>query len=114
MRGYYILDDNDDPVCVDSQTYHDWHSKLSEVNRTGLGFTLAKTESCGVCVSTVYLGSDHGYGSPVPVLWETMVFCEGEADENCERSTSRIEALKVHQRFVEEYIVRPIETKVIQ
>lgn len=53
-----------------------------------------------VQVSTIFLGLDHGFGSAVPVLWETMIF-GGEHDLYQERYTSREEALVGHAEAVE-------------
>lgn len=44
---------------------------------------VAKDESHGVGVSTVFLGLDHNFGSGPPLLFETMVFggkLDGEMD----------------------------------
>lgn len=44
---------------------------------------VAKDESHGVRVSTVFLGLDHSFGSGPPLLFETMVFggkLDGEMD----------------------------------
>jgi hypothetical protein len=100
----FILDENDFPRLVDLTEYYQWQKALPEDIKTGIGFTLALDKVEGVCVSTVYLGIDHGYGNGPPVLWETMVFCEGKNDQDFERSTSRKDALKVHRRFCEKYI----------
>ena len=101
----YILDENDNPIKVDIEAYYRWQRALPEATRTGIGFQLAKTETEKATVSTVYLGFDHGFGyGEKPVLWETMVFCEGENDQDCERATTRAEALEVHQKFCERYI----------
>lgn len=100
----YILDENDCPRLADLQEYYRWQKALPDDIKTGIGFTLARDEVEGVCVSTVYLGIDHGYGDGPPVLWETMVFCEGENDQDCERASNRKEALEVHRRFCEKYI----------
>jgi len=103
MRNY-ILDENDIPKQVELMEYYSWKKSLPDDIQTGIGFTLARDEKDGVCISTVYLGTDHGYGSGPPVLWETMVFCEGDDDQYCERATSRSEALQVHKRFCETYL----------
>jgi hypothetical protein len=100
----YILDENDCPRLAGLTEYYQWKKALPDDIQTGFGFTLACEEAEGVCVSTVYLGADHGYGDGPPVLWETMVFCEGEHDQDFERATSRKDALETHRRFVEKYI----------
>ncbi len=52
-----------------------------------------------VRVSTVFLGLDHAFGGPVPVLWETMIF-GGEHDGYCDRYVSRDDALVGHATAV--------------
>jgi hypothetical protein len=61
----------------------------------------------GVKISTVFLGTDHGFGfgDGPPVLWETMVF-GGEHDEAQERYTSEVEAIAGHARWVA--LVKPV------
>ncbi len=51
-------------------------------------------------VSTVFLGSDHSFGTGgPPVLWETMVFVDG-VDKFQHRWCSRIEAIAGHHSTV--------------
>ena len=50
-------------------------------------------------VSTVFLGIDHGYPGPRPVLYETMVF-RGWADRACERYCTREEARLGHEAML--------------
>jgi hypothetical protein len=50
-------------------------------------------------ISTVFLGLDHGYRSPDPVLWETMIF-GGVHDQLQWRYTSEQEAQAGHFRAV--------------
>lgn len=100
----YILDENDCPKLVTIEQYLDWQETLPEEIRTPMGFRLARDEIEDVLVSTVYLGLDDGFGNGPPVLWETMVFCRGENDQDCERSTSRAEAMEAHKRFCKKYL----------
>lgn len=46
-------------------------------------------------ISTVFLGTDHGFGFGPPVLWETMIF-GGLHDGWSEHATSREGALTMH------------------
>jgi hypothetical protein len=102
---FYILDEQDRPLLVNQTEYDRWHKSLpDDIMKTSFGFTLARDETKGVCVSTVYLGMDHGYGEGLPVLWETMVFTDDERDGYSERATSRSEALESHRKFCEKYI----------
>lgn len=52
-------------------------------------------------VSTVFLGIDHNFGMAhrLPVLWETMVFVDGEGTD-AYRYTSREAAIRGHNRVV--------------
>lgn len=104
MMEKYILDENDCPQLVSIFDYFKWQKSLPEQIRTGIGFRLARTESPQATVSTVYLGSDHGYGEGPPLLWETMVFCDGDNNEDCLRASSREEAMTNHQALVKKYI----------
>ena len=108
MGDRYILDENDQPIAVDCERYLEWHNKIPDDIKTGLGFTLARTVTGNVIISTVFLSIDHRFDfsqEPEPILWETMVFCDGsEHDEECVRATSRSEALANHQLFCSTYI----------
>jgi len=53
-------------------------------------------------ISTVFLAMDHGWRSPVPILFETMIF-GGEHDQYCERYATWEEAEEGHKRAVELY-----------
>lgn len=55
----------------------------------------------GVRVSTVFLGTDHGFAGP-PVLWESMTFGAEPFDQQQERYTSYADALAGHRRWVEQ------------
>jgi hypothetical protein len=35
---------------------------------------VAETRTCGVCVSTVFLGLDHGFGDGPPQIFQTIIF----------------------------------------
>lgn len=58
-------------------------------------------------VSTVFLGMDHGWSSPVPILYETMVFSdqrsvEGHSDLDMRRYATRSEAILGHKEIVKQ------------
>ena len=50
-------------------------------------------------VSTVFLGLDHSFGGPAPILFETMIF-GGPHDQYRERHTTYEEAEEGHLRAV--------------
>ena len=55
----------------------------------------------GRLVSTVYLGINHNYGEGEPLIFETMIFPEGEWQEDyCERYATKAQALEGHERAV--------------
>ena len=58
-----------------------------------------------VRVSTVFLGLDHSFGGPRPILFETMAFVDNK-DVGCERYSTWAEAKAGHQRWVKK-IFRP-------
>lgn len=98
---YYKLDSDNHPVETDMTGYYEWYRTLPEETRTGIGFTVALTERDGVTVSTVFLGMDHAYHGPPPVLWETMIF-GGERDMECQRYSSQSSAVAGHARTCKE------------
>jgi hypothetical protein len=52
-------------------------------------------------VSTVWLGADHNFGGVgAPLIFETMVFGEGEADEETHRWCTEAEAVAGHEQVV--------------
>lgn len=52
----------------------------------------------GVLVSTVWLGLNHNWGQGKPLIFETMVFTEGMAEEYQERYCTEEEARKGHRK----------------
>lgn len=100
---YYILDENNQPKKTGMYEYYDWKESLPEETQTGMGVQIDRTERGGVSVSTVYLGLDHGWMQPAPVLWETMVF-GGEHDRHCERWMSHEDAVNGHKKVCEVYL----------
>lgn len=59
-------------------------------------------------VSTVFLGLDHSFVSAphYPLLFETMIFTDGRAEDYQERCSTWMEAEMQHQRTVEMVINR--------
>lgn len=89
MSRYYRLDEQNKPVPCGLM---DW-GRATEIGQK----RVALDESDDVQVSTVFLGLDHSFGGPVPVLWETMIF-GGEHDQYCDRYTSHTDALEGHKK----------------
>lgn len=91
---YFIFDEQKKPVAVSFEEWLKWRKKQPEDY-----YRVASTDVKGKTVSTVFLhGIDHSYDGGKPVLWETMIFPEGDY---CERYTSYEDALKGHQQAVE-------------
>ncbi len=99
----YILDDTDEVVeCLDTIVWSQWFEQNR--SRRIIGRTYIQLNP-DIFVSTVFLATDHGLGRPQdkPVLWETLVFgMEGELEDECERYTSKEEAVKGHLKLVDE------------
>jgi hypothetical protein len=55
-----------------------------------------QTEIPGGMVSTVFLGLDHNFGGGPPILFETMIFCDGEGSGECWRCSTWLEAEQQH------------------
>jgi hypothetical protein len=92
----YILNADGDPVPVDLLTWAAWFEDVAQIAHRRIART---TLPDGRLVSTVFLGLDHRYGDGPPLLFETMVFRDGE-EEACDRYTTRAEALAGHARIV--------------
>jgi len=96
----YILDDKGNPVlCEDTVEWGTWFEKHTP--RRILGRTHITSD---IYVSTVFLATDHGLGilGSKPVLWETMVFgMKGDLADECERYTSREDAIRGHIEMVD-------------
>jgi hypothetical protein len=90
----YILDDNGNPQP--EPDLMKWAMWFETANRRVAETVIGKTR-----VSTVFLGLDHSFSSPSPVLWETMVF-GGTLDQEQNRcSGSKEQAEAMHQDMVD-------------
>jgi len=90
MPGQYILDENGNPVLeTDLMKWGAWmeHRNLRSI--------ASDTLPDGTLVSTIFLGFDHSWDAPPPVLWETMVF-GGEHDQFQDRYSSLEDAKAGH------------------
>lgn len=64
--------------------------------------TVAQTEIGATVISTIFLGLDHRHvGEGPPILFETMVFVDGEASDYMRRCSTWLEAEAQHARAVE-------------
>lgn len=105
MRGYtYILNENHIPIpCDDQMEWGAWMKLPFEATRR-----VAQTTVDKYWISTVFLGLDHGTAwitgvDGPPVLFETMVQCNGQwTDEQHRYSTWEL-ALEGHRGMVAKY-----------
>jgi hypothetical protein len=102
MSDRYILDNSHRPVpCEDLRTWARWMETADRV--------VAKTTVReGLDVSTVFLGLDHRFGPGTPLLFETMVFRDGDGGDE-ERYATWDEAVAGHQRLVELVTQEPVD-----
>lgn len=96
MTDKYVLDQNGNPRPEpDLYKWGRWMQNADD--------RVVKLEEVGTySISTVFLGLDHSFGGPTPVLWETMVFGEGEMSGEMNRCAgSREQAEAMHHQMVE-------------
>jgi len=62
--------------------------------------TVAKDSKGDINVSTVFVGLDHSFGGPEPLLFETMIF-GGEHDQDCDRYPTWEKAESGHKAMCE-------------
>lgn len=61
--------------------------------------TMLHRDGVKLWISTVFLGTDHNYWGGPPILWETMIFHDGDGQEQY-RYASRAAALHGHRTLV--------------
>jgi hypothetical protein len=61
---------------------------------------VAQDDAGASVVSTVFLGLDHGSGSGPPLLFETMVFTDGDGGGESRRCSTWAEAEAQHREVV--------------
>lgn len=92
--GWYVLNGHE-PIPVDDVI--EWAKWFEKGDRR-----VAKTSiEPNVFVSTVFLGLDHSFMEGRPILFETMVFGDGEEDTMMERYSTWDEAEKGHKDMIE-------------
>jgi hypothetical protein len=93
MSDRYILDANNVPVpCEDLIEWAKW---IETSNRR-----VAEDTIGDVRISTVFLGLNHSFGGPSPLLFETMIF-GGPHDQHQARCTFWDDAVKQHAEAVD-------------
>lgn len=95
---YFNLDENNNPVECDVTDWADLYEKESGQDKRRVG----SDDVNGYHVSTVFLGLDHGHGfTGRPLLFETMVFGDGEGDGYQTRCSTWDEAVQMHKDAIE-------------
>jgi hypothetical protein len=95
--GHYVLDaDGKTPLLEeDFMAWAEWFEKSWPARR------VARTDIGNVgYVSTIFLGLDHGWHQPRPVLFETMSFIGQSHEDYFDRYCTWDEALVGHHRIV--------------
>lgn len=92
MSGYYVLEGRE---TREVSSLLEWAKQFEDSKRH-----VANDLVGDVRVSTVFLGLDHGFGSEVPILFETMVF-GGKLDQEQVRYATYDEAEKGHAAMIE-------------
>ena|SRR6266516_420553 len=93
MTDHYILDGHTSVPCADLTTWGRWL-------QTAPNRVIARTTvRDGVEVSTVFLGLNHRFGDGPPLLFETMVFRDGQGEE-MDRYSTWDEAVAGHEAMV--------------
>lgn len=96
MSENYILDGKTPVNESDLLTWAKWFETADR--------RVALSESETHRVSTVFLGMDHSFGGPVPILFETMVFPKNSsAEDDCARCETWEQAEAQHAEYCERY-----------
>lgn len=94
--NHWILGSDHQPIEVDLMTWARWFA--DDDNRR-----VAVDVGPGWRLSSVFLGLDHGWGGKgPPILFETMLFRSGKADDlDCQRYATWDECLAGHDAWVD-------------
>ncbi len=94
MIDCYILDEQRRPKRAEPMDWAHWMSQTDH--------SVGSDDVGEYHISTVFLGIDHSFGGPGPVLWETMVFGDGSFDGETHRCGGTWEqAEEMHIRMVQ-------------
>ena len=91
--GRYVLIGQSPVLEPDLLTWAEWMQTGDRI--------VAKTEIGASIVSTVFLGIDHQWGIGPPLLFETMVFTDGDGGGIMLRCSTWLEAEAQHAEVVE-------------
>jgi hypothetical protein len=101
MADYYVLKDKAAVLCESVLEWAKWYETADRI--------VAKDVIGESSVSTVFIGLDHSFGGPVPLIFETMVF-GGTLDGEQDRYSTWGEAVSGHQRTVQRVLENAKET----
>lgn len=98
MIDRYILIGQSPVPEPDLMTWARWFETADRI--------VVQTPIPGGRVSTVFLGLDHSFGmGGQPVLFETMIFCDGSPDDGeCWRTCTWLEAEERHAKVLKEVL----------
>lgn len=91
MKDKYILNKEGNPEKIEDIL--EW-GKYMESNNRHIAKDFINSD---IMVSTVFLGLDHSFGGPIPILYETMIF-GGKHDQYQKRYATKEEALEGHKK----------------
>lgn len=108
MSDKYVLDADGNPQeCGDLAT---WGKFMENRDARRVGLEMIE----GVKVSTVFLGVDHSWDGPPPLVWESMVF-GGPLDQEQERcSGNKANAIVMHAAMVAKVKESQVKTESAQ
>ena len=95
IPGRYILIGQTAVPEPDLEKWFEWYEGV------GADRVVFQTDLPSGMVSTVFLGLDHQWGDGPPLLFETMVFHDGEGDDWF-RCSTWLEAEQLHKRVVDQ------------
>jgi hypothetical protein len=95
---YYLNDDHTTRPC----DVVEWAEQLTHMMITN-NKNLKEDTVNGKWISTIWLGIDHNYLGGLPLIFETMVFNDGDLhlDEYCDRYSTWDEAIEGHQKAIQ-------------
>lgn len=96
---YYILDGHEPKATTDHLEWANWYEAASVGDMRRVVEQTQVDEH--LWVSTVFLGIDHNWGDGPPLLFETMIFHDGDGREEW-RYATWADAQAGHSRVVDE------------
>ena len=96
MLQLYTLDNDGNAVPASWAEYGEWHSRLPDEDRMGIGKLLRKETIGANTIITIFLGAPIGYFHRSPQLWVSLTLGPGKLIEQVYSSTRA--ALQGHGR----------------